>query len=235
MNILRDAPVLWQLAKGVRPEGSHSERLGRFYAPQARRYDAFRERLLQGRQALVERLAVPAGGHVIELGAGTGRNVAFFGERANQFASIELVDVCAPLLDIARARFATHGNVRLIEASAETYQPAQPVDCVYFCYSLSMMLDWAGAVRNAMRMLKPGGHIGVVDFYLPGGKDRLPQFRETFWRRWFLRDGVCLSDQVLPYLQWQSSTLYVSEGRARLPYLPAAHAPYFMFVGQSKE
>lgn len=234
MNILRDAPVLWQLAKGVPNDGRHKENLASFYAPQAERYDAFRERLLHGRGDLVARLDVAAGAHVVELGAGTGRNFAFFGDRAARFASFQLVDICAPLLDVARERFTRNANVHVIEADAETFQPREQVDCVYFCYSLSMMRDWAGAVRNALRMLKPGGLIGVVDFYLPNHAAERSGWRNRFWSRWFRRDGVYLSTQLLPYLKAHSHPLYVSERRAGIPYLPLLRAPYLIYVGRGK-
>lgn len=232
MNVLRDLPVLWQLAKGMPNGPSHGEQLNRFYAPQAQRYDAFRERLLQGRRELIEQLPIGAGARVVELGAGTGRNVEFFGPRAAQFTSIDLVDICAPLLAIARGRFVNARNVRIVQASAETYRPAEPVDCVYFCYSLSMMLNWPDAVRNAVRMLKPGGLLAVADFYLPGGSARLSLRMSDFWRRWFQRDGVEVSDQLLPYLQWQSRTVHLLEAHARIPYLPILRAPFFTYIGQ---
>jgi S-adenosylmethionine-diacylgycerolhomoserine-N-methlytransferase len=98
-----------------------------------------------------------------------------------------------------------------------------------------MMLDWAGAVRNALRMLKPDGLIGVVDFYLPTGAARLPHWKHALWRRWFGRDGVSLSDQLLPYLRDQFESNHVSEQRANIPYLPALRVPYFIFVGRRKD
>jgi SAM-dependent methyltransferase len=57
-------------------------------------------------------------------------------------------------------------NVRVIEGDAVTYRPDGPVDCVYFSYSLTMIPNWEGALGNALAMLKPGGRLGVVDFYV---------------------------------------------------------------------
>ncbi|MGB5466186.1 MAG: SAM-dependent methyltransferase, partial [Sedimenticolaceae bacterium] len=72
-----DSHVLWALLRGQPRGRSHAERLQSFYAPQASRYDEFRERLLQGRRELVADLAPSRGARVIELGAGTGRNLDF--------------------------------------------------------------------------------------------------------------------------------------------------------------
>ena len=44
--------------------------------------------------------------------------------------------------------------------------PEAPVDVVTFSYSLTMIPDWFAAIENALRMLRPGGQIGVVDFYV---------------------------------------------------------------------
>src|ERR671911_700620 len=53
------------------------------------------------------------------------------------------------------------------QADASTYQPATgPVDVVTFSYSLTMIPDWFAAIENALAMLKPGGTLGVVDFYV---------------------------------------------------------------------
>ena len=143
------------------------ERLQRFYAPQARGYDRFRERLLHGRRELIARLPVQPGGRVVELGGGTGRNLDFFGARLAALASFELVDLCPALLSVAQERLRGRGNVRLVEADAGDYRPSSPADCVYFSYALTMIPDWRQAIDNAIAMLRPGGTLGVVDFHLP--------------------------------------------------------------------
>ncbi len=54
--------------------------------------------------------------------------------------------------------------MRAVEADAATYRRDEPVDCVYFSYSLAMILDWRSAMDNALAMLRPGGilvHLGT--------------------------------------------------------------------------
>ncbi|TLY50950.1 MAG: class I SAM-dependent methyltransferase, partial [Gammaproteobacteria bacterium] len=141
--------------------------LQRFYGAQAGEYDRFRERLLQGRAELIMRLrlTLPRDAHVVELGGGTGRNLEFFNSALDDIAAFDLVDLCPALLSRARARVARHAQVRVIEGDATMFRPARPVDCVYFSYSLTMIPDWRVAIDNALAMLKPGGTLGVVDFY----------------------------------------------------------------------
>jgi len=233
-----DARVLWHLLRGQPRIGSHAERLQTFYGPQANRYDDFRERLLQGREDLIDRLQPPSGGRIVELGAGTGRNLLFFGDRLATFEQVELVDLCPALLAEARRRTADMPNVRVIEGDAVHWRPKAPVDVVYFSYALTMIPDWRGAVDNAVSMLKPGGLLGVVDFYVSDtnkavGKARHSAFDRALWPRWFRHDGVHLNPDHLHYLAEILPAHELIEARSRIPYLMGLKVPYYQFLGQT--
>jgi S-adenosylmethionine-diacylgycerolhomoserine-N-methlytransferase len=238
MSLLADARILLQFARGNAGRGSHAERLQAFYRPQAQHYDDFRERLLHGREDLVRRLLPPPGGTVVELGGGTGRNLEYFGPRLLSFARAEVVDLCPALLEQARKRCARWpGIAAVIEADATTYRPAQPVDCVYFSYALTMIPDWRAAVDNALAMLRPGGLLGVVDFYVPPrnprpGAKRQGALVRKFWRHWFRHDGVFLDPQHLPYLVEHTRPVSCEERLAKVPYLPGLRVPYYLFMGR---
>ena len=237
MSFASDARILFSLLRGLPRRGSHSERLKNFYGPQAAQYDDFRERLLQGRQDLIRLLPVQPGQRIVELGGGTGRNLDFFGSRLPSFASVEVIDLCQPLLDVAASRTAQATNIRLMQADATTYQPREPVDCVYFSYSLTMIPDWRRAVDNAIAMLKPGGVLGVVDFYVACSRPQPGMVHHgwltrTLWPAWFRHDGVNLSCEHLHCLQAHLDTLHLSERRANVPYVPFFEAPYYIFVGR---
>ena len=109
-----------------------------------------------------------------------------------------------PLLEQARRRAARWpGIVNVVEADAENYRPDHAVDCVYFSYSLSMTADWRKALCNAVRILRPGGTLGVVDFFVsedspPSGLARHGWLERQFWRHWFAHDGVRLDPRHLP-------------------------------------
>jgi S-adenosylmethionine-diacylgycerolhomoserine-N-methlytransferase len=230
-DLAADARILWRLLRGQPKSGSHAERLQAFYAPQADRYDAFRARLLHGRQELIERLDLQAGSRVVELGCGTGSSLARIGERAAQFASFDMVDLCPALLEVARQRAAGYHRIRVIEADATTWQPDQPVDCVFMSYALTMIPDWSRVVANAQAMLATGGRIGVVDFHLPEDGSRLGN---ALWRQWFGHDGVHLSAEHLPLLKRSFAERSCAEQRAAVPYLPGFRAPYYLFVGERR-
>jgi len=228
-DLTADARVLWRLLRGQPRTGDHAERLQAFYAPQATRYDAFRARLLHGREAMIERLEIPPGAHVVELGCGTGSSLAMLGDRVAGLAQFDLVDLCPALLAQARQRAAGLTNVAVIEADATLWQPARPVDRVFLSYALTMMPDWQRVIDNAHSMLAPGGRIGVVDFHLPAAAGRLGN---AFWRHWFGHDGVHLSAAHLPALRRAFPTYSEAELRAPVPYLPGLRAPYYWFVGE---
>jgi S-adenosylmethionine-diacylgycerolhomoserine-N-methlytransferase len=223
-----DAGILWRMLRGQPRQGSHAERLEAFYAPQAGRYDAFRARLLQGREALLAQLGIAPGVRVVELGCGTGASLAMLGDRVWLPTRIDLVDLCPALLDVARQRSAALPHVHVTEADATHWQPARPADIVFLSYALTMMPDWRATLDNACRMLAPGGRLGVVDFHLPLGGHRMVN---AFWRRWFAHDGVHLSGDHLADLCHRFPIHSVTEQHAPVPYLPGARVPYYRFIG----
>lgn len=237
-----DLRILLQLLRGQPRDGDQRARLEAFYGPQAAHYDAFRARLLHGREALIDDLQrelgeTRIGAHLVELGGGTGRNLEFFGAHLNDFGQVTLVDLCPALLEQARRKFADQPRVKIIEADATRWQPQQPVDVVYCAYSLTMIPDWPAALDNAVAMLKPGGLFGVVDFYVSAAHPPPDQIRHSaltraFWPRWFAHDGVQLNPAQLAALREHFPAHHFTEARAPVPYLPGLAVPYYRFVGR---
>ncbi|MBK1716896.1 class I SAM-dependent methyltransferase [Thiocystis violacea] len=235
--IASDIRILARLLLGQPRRGSHAERLQAFYAPQARDYDRFRERLLHGREALLRLMDPPAGARILELGGGTGSNLALFGQRLAEFERVELVDLCPALLEQARQRTRGMDNVHVIEADATSYRPETPPDFILFSYSLTMIPDWRGAILNAIEILRPGGTLGVVDFYVSDasggpGTVRHDALTRFFWPRWFGHDGVHPNPDHLRLLRQRLPNHQLLERRAPVPYLPGARAPYYLFLGR---
>ena len=233
-----DWGVLRAMLRGMPRSGAQQVRLEHFYGQQAADYDRFRQRLLPGRSELIAALPIEPGVRIVELGAGTGSNVGLFSPAQQQYSQFELVDLCRPLLAEAQRAHGHKGNVQLIEADASTYQPKQPADLVLMSYSLSMMPTPEAVVANALRMLRPGGLLAVVDFYLSEARvapNRVQHnaFERLFWSRWFAHDGVMLGPQRLSLLQASFGDIVLSERRHRLPYLPLLRVPYFLFRGRA--
>jgi S-adenosylmethionine-diacylgycerolhomoserine-N-methlytransferase len=240
VGLLADLRVLYHLAvKPVRGK-DHAARMESFYGGQAGAYDDFRKRLLKGRQELYAELEVPAGGVWVEMGGGTGSNLEYLGERIGQLAKVYVVDLSPSLLEVARRRAAEQGwsNVEAIEADATTFQPPEgAADVVTFSYSLTMIPDWFAAIDNARTMLRPGGQIGVVDFYVSRkypaeGHKRHRWLTRSFWPAWFANDNVFPSADHVPYLHRCFEPVSFSESKAKVPYLFFLRTPYYRFIGR---
>lgn len=239
MGLWSDLNILFQMAfKPVRG-GTHAERLESFYGGQAQDYDAFRRRLLKGREELWAALPRPAGGTWVDLGGGTGANLENFGPEIATLGKVYVVDLSRSLLGVARERCRERGwnNVECVEADATTFRPPEAVDVVTFSYSLTMIPPWHAAIDNALAMLKPGGLVGVVDFYV-SQKHPAAELRRhgwlcrSLWPIWFATDNVFPSPDHLPYLRRRFETVSLEERVARLPYVPLLRAPYYVFVGR---
>jgi len=227
------------MLRGLPRTGSAAERLQAFYAPQATRYDAFRKRLLHGREELIERLPAEPGAVAVELGCGTGENLERFGGRLAGLQRLTLVDLCPALLEQARARAAGLSNVEVIEADITRYRPPEPVDCVYLSYALTMVDDWRAVIANAVGMIRPGGTLGVVDFYVSSARPAAGRIRHSacdrwLWRRWFAHDGVRLDPGHMTQLAAAMPVCQIFERRGRVPYLPGVTAPYYIFLGRKR-
>lgn len=239
MSLRSELKVLYHLLLSPIRGDSHAERLESFYRGQAHGYDRFRAHLLKGREELYRDLPVPAGGVWVEMGGGTGSNLEYLGDRLHRLAKVYVVDLSPSLLAVARQRIAERGwsHVEAVEADATCFCPAEgAVDVVTFSYSLTMIPDWFAAVEHAWELLKEGGTIGVVDFYVARkypapGHQRHAWWTRTFWPAWFGLDNVFPSPDHVPYLHRRFHCQHFSEHRAGLRYLPGARVPYYRFRG----
>ena len=240
MGFASDMKILYHmLLKPVRGD-NHAERMESFYGEQAEGYDDFRKRLLKGREELWQQLPKDDGCIWVDLGGGTGANIENFGDSISKPEKIYVIDLSKSLLKVAADRFAKKGwtNVETVEADATTFCPPQGyADVVTFSYSLTMIPNWFAAIENALKILKPGGHIGVVDFYVsrkwPAETlKRHRWFTRTIWPPWFATDNVFPSPDHLPFLQHHFQQVSLNENANRLPYVPLIKAPYYVFIGQ---
>jgi S-adenosylmethionine-diacylgycerolhomoserine-N-methlytransferase len=105
---------------------------------------------------------------------------------------------------------------------------------------LTMIPDWFSALDNALRILRVGGAVGVVDFYVSrkfpsNGLKRHSVFTRSFWPAWFGYDNVFLSPDHIPYLHRRFVPLEFEERLAKVPYVPFIRTPYYIFVGRKAE
>jgi S-adenosylmethionine-diacylgycerolhomoserine-N-methlytransferase len=240
MGALSQLKTLYHLTLSPIRGETHQERLDSFYGGQADDYDAFRKKMLHGREALFERLPVTPGGAWIDIGAGTARNGELFGDRLKEFGSATFLDLSKSLIEVADRRISEKGwtNAKTLCADATAIPlPDASLDLVTFTYSLTMIPDWFAAIEEAHRLLKPGGVIGVVDFYVSrkypaDGRRKHSYFNRNFWPYWFNHDNVHPSADHLPMLERRFQSELVEESQGKLPLLPIIRAPYYRFIGR---
>jgi len=139
-----------------------SERLRKFYDKQAAGFDrqiAFFERhLFQGGR---EWACSQATGDVLEIAAGTGRNVAYFPADAR----ITAIEFSPKMLELAqnRARQVRPDAVLHLGDAQDLEFPDESFDTVVCTLSLCTIPDDAKAVREAKRVLRPGGRLILME------------------------------------------------------------------------
>lgn len=248
MGIFSELRILYKMVFSPVKGSTHQERLESFYKAQAGDYEAFRKRLLHGRSLLYSSLPCPKGGIWVDLGGGTGSNLDEIGPRIKDFKKVYLVDLTPSLVEVAKQRIADRGwtNVEAVIADVTEWAPPEgQVDAVTFSYSLTMIPAWYSALEQAMSILRPGGHLGVVDFTvsrkypptLKSGKKCVKHswFTRHFWPVWFATDNVHPNRDHLPYLLDHLEGRSVKEGMGSVPYLTVLtglRAPYYVFVGR---
>lgn len=243
MGLLSDIRVLYHLALAPIRGDSHAERLESFYSGQAQNYDDFRKRLLQGREELYESIEAPDGGVWVDMGGGTGANLESIpAEVHERLSKLYVVDLSPSLLDVAKQRIDARGWTHAVtcEHDVTTFVPEEgTADVVTFSYSPTMIPDWFAAFNQALNILKPGGRIAVVDFYVARkypaeGLSAHSWWTRTFWPTWFASDGVYLNRDHIPYLQHHFDTEHLSEHYAKVPYIPVTRVPYYRFIGRKR-
>lgn len=232
--------TLWHITMHKIKGESHEDRLESFYAGQADGYDSYRKKLLHGRREMFQSLAVNEGDVWVDLGAGTGENAEHLSDKLDRFSRVYQVDLCQPLLDVGKRRIADRGwtNVETVHADATKFEPAEgKVDLVTFSYSLTMIPDWFAAIDHAYDLLKPGGQIGVVDFYVSRkypdeGMKKHSWFTRSFWPTFFGMDNVNPQRDHLPYLLKKFEVEQMLEEYGKVPLTPIIRAPYYYFIGR---
>lgn len=120
---------------------------------------------------------------ILDVATGSG-DLAMSVSAAVPEARVIGADFCAPMLAEARKR----GMQELIVTDGLSLPfPAQTFDALTIGYGLRNMADWEAALREFLRVLKPGGRLVILDFSLP--------------RFWLLRGPYRLYlHHVLPFL-----------------------------------
>lgn len=156
--------ALWKVARRQAPvtPTEQTEQVRRFYDELAPRYD----RLIRLAEWVLFKdgrrwAAAQARGETLEIGIGTGRNLPYYP------AEVPLIgiDVSPAMLELARERARQLNRpVELHVGDAQALDfPAASFDTVVSTLSLCTIPDPAQAVREATRVLRPGGRLILLE------------------------------------------------------------------------
>ncbi|MBL8529299.1 MAG: class I SAM-dependent methyltransferase [Burkholderiales bacterium] len=123
-------------------------------------------------EMLAEAVDVRAGEHVLDVAAGNGNATL---AAARRFADVTSIDYVSALLDKGRRRAEAEGlNVRFEVADVEALPfDAASFDIVLSTFGVMFAPDQARAARELLRVVRPGGRIGMANWTPDGFIGRL--------------------------------------------------------------
>ncbi len=171
---------------------AHAELMDGTYRHQRHIYDLSRKYYLLGRDRMIEAMEMPQGADVLELGCGTGRNLAAVAKRWPN-AHLHGLDISSEMLATARSTARRTGlKMKLVQGDASSFDPealfGKPAfDRVFISYALSMIPAWENTIDAAIAALAPQGSLHIVDF---GQQERLPSLFRSALHAWLARFHV---------------------------------------------
>ena len=141
----------------------HREEIVRRYRPIARLPDGLFFFTFPLRQAAVQRLALPQGGRVVEIGCGSGANFPWLVQAVGSAGEVVGVDISPDMVAAARQRLRKTGwkNVEIIESAAEEVVLDGKFDGMLL-FAMHDVLTSPRALDNILPYLKPGGRLAAA-------------------------------------------------------------------------
>ena len=170
---------------GQKKTEEHARRVRDMFANIAPRYDLLNHLLSANidkgwRRRVARRLGtlVPRGARLLDVGCGTGDlSIELFEKTAAQVTGI---DFCGPMLKLAKTK-APH--LQFIEGDALRLPFAEAsFDALTIGFALRNLADVDRGLRELLRVLKPNGHVAILEFSHPANPVFASFVRFYNWR-----------------------------------------------------
>lgn len=152
-------------------ESEKARRVAGVFDSVAERYNLMNDLMSAGMHRLWKRFTVEAsgikkGGRVLDIAGGTADLSALFMEHAGNNGEVWLTDINNSMLTLGRDRLLDQGAaVPVAQCDAEKLPfPGDYFDCVSVAFGLRNMTHKDRALKEMLRVLRPGGCVVVLEF-----------------------------------------------------------------------
>ena len=120
---------------------------------------------------IMDALGIAEGSRVAELGAAGGWFTIRLARRVGPNGKVYAEDIQQPMLEVIKRRLPRENlsNVETVLGTRTDPQLPNPVDAIVMVDSYHEMDQPVAMLRNAARVLKDDGRLGIVEFTLAGG------------------------------------------------------------------
>lgn len=139
-------------------------------------YDAVGRWFAPYRRQSIDQLAIKPGDEVLLIGAGTGLDLEQIPKGAHIVAT-DLTPAMVRQIKVRNRLLHHHLDARVMDGQKLDLD-SQTFDVVILHLILAVIPDPVACLKEAERVLKPGGRIAIFDKFLPPGE------RPSLWRRW---------------------------------------------------
>jgi len=142
----------------------------------AERYDLMNDLMSGGihriwKRFTIELSGVRKGHDVLDIAGGTGDLAARFSDIVGPDGRVVLADINDSMLRVGRDKLldsGRQGNLEFVQADVQSLPfPDDSFDCVSIAFGLRNVTDKGAALRDMLRVLKPGGRLLVLEFSKP--------------------------------------------------------------------
>lgn len=152
-------------------EQEKAKKVGEVFHSVARKYDLMNDVMSVGLHRLwkrytVETSGVRSGNRVLYVAGGSGDLSKLFAKKVVPNGQVVLTDINASMLGVGRDRLMDDGlAVPALQCDAEKLPfPSDYFDCVSVAFRLRNMTHKEHALKEMLRVLKPGGRLLVLEF-----------------------------------------------------------------------